>query len=215
LIELDAPVCKPGQKIIYGVATREPVEVSCEVDSDPVQVSFYWNLNNSLKIQPIKNVVSTKMKSIAIYAPRTKFGYGQLLCWASNKIGIQKQPCVFSVVPAGPPDPLTNCIVDNITLDSLVVKCDPGDDGGLEQTFYLEAYHSGKGVLHANLSNSMVPVFEVHTLPKSTSFDLVLFAANGKGKGNAVVLVASTLPHQNPLQNKGMFNEKFILIFKS
>jgi hypothetical protein len=169
------------------------------VDANPSQVSFYWNLNNSIEILPIRNFISSKMKSIAIYSPRTKFGFGQLLCWASNSIGMQKEPCVYTVIAAGPPDPVTNCIVGNVSLDSLIVKCDPGDDGGLEQTFFMEVYHSGRGVLQVNVSSSVAPVFEVHSLPMSTSFVLVLFASNGKGRSNSVALTASTLP----LLNKG------------
>ena len=197
-ISPDAPVCRSGQKVLFGVATREPVQVPCEVDANPAQVSFYWNLNNSLEILPIKNFITSKMKSVAIYSPRTKFGYGQLLCWASNSIGMQREPCVFTVIAAGPPDPVTNCIVGNVSLDSLIVKCHSGDDGGLEQTFFMEVYHSGRGVLQANLS-SLTPVFEIHALPMSTSFVLVLFSANAKGRSNSVALTASTLP----LLNKG------------
>lgn len=186
---------------MYGVATREPVQVPCEVDADPAQVSFYWNLNNSLEIVPVKNFITSRLKSVSIYSPRTKFGYGQLLCWASNKVGMQKQPCVFTVIPAGPPDPVTNCVIGNVSLDSMIVKCDPGDDGGLEQSFFMEVYHSGRGILQANITSLMSPAFELHGLPMSTSFVLVLFAANSKGRSNSVALAASTLPLLNRGKN--------------
>jgi len=143
------------------VATREPIQVPCDVEADPPQVTFRWALNNSIEMQPIKNHVSAQLRSIAHYAPRTKFGYGELYCWGSNAVGEQKEPCIFQVVAAGQPQPVQNCLVGNQSTDSLVIKCEPGEDGGLEQSFHLEIYHSGRGQLEANLSSQRWPVFDV------------------------------------------------------
>ena len=33
------------------------------------------------------------------YIPRTPLDYGSLLCWASNEVGPQSQPCVFHIIP--------------------------------------------------------------------------------------------------------------------
>lgn len=202
IIVLDAPVCSGEQKTLYGVATREPVQVPCDVNADPPQVSFHWTLNNSLKVLPIKSFVSSHLRSVANYAPRSKFGYGQLYCWASNSVGTQKQPCVFNIIPAGPPQPVHNCIVGNQSTESFIVKCEPGDDGGLEQSFHLEIYYSGGGFLHANVSSLAAPVFDVTSLPMSTSFVLVLYAANAKGRSNSLALSTSTMPFAT---NKGKF----------
>lgn len=175
--------------------------MSCEVDADPPQVSFHWSLNNSFEVLPIKNVVNSKLRSVAIYTPRTKFGFGQVACMASNKIGAQREPCYFDIIPAGPPQPVRNCLVGNQSLDSLMVKCEAGDDGGLQQTFTLEVYHSGRGSLHANLSSDQSPTFDVRGLPMSTPFVLVIFAANSKGRSHSMALSASTLP----VLNKGKY----------
>ena len=40
-------------------------------------------------------------QSILDYVPRTEMDYGSVLCWASNSVGRQSQPCVFHIVPAG------------------------------------------------------------------------------------------------------------------
>ena len=40
-------------------------------------------------------------QSILDYVPRTEMDYGSVLCWASNSVGRQNQPCVFHIVPAG------------------------------------------------------------------------------------------------------------------
>lgn len=143
-----------------------------------------------------------------MYAPRTKYGYGQMYCYASNKVGEQKDPCIFNVIPAGPPTVIKNCLVGNQSMESLVVKCEPGDDGGLEQSFFLEVYHSGsRSILHSNLSSSKWPVFEVTDLPMSTPLVLVLYAANSKGRSDSVALTASTLPYLN----KGQFSSPISL----
>lgn len=45
-----APVCKPGQTIIFGVARTENVIVPCEVEAEPVSpVSFRWFFNNTFE----------------------------------------------------------------------------------------------------------------------------------------------------------------------
>ncbi|KAI1278424.1 hypothetical protein HDE_14324 [Halotydeus destructor] len=205
----DAPICKEGQKKLFGVATREPIQVPCSVEADPYQpLTFRWSLNGSspaldsasnkvLELQPLKSFISSQLTSVLNYSPRTKYGYGQLFCWAKNSIGEQLEPCTFDIVPAGEPDPIQNCLVGNQSSDSLVVKCEPGSDGGLEQIFFLEVYKSGRGFLLSNLSSDRWPMFEVSGLPMSTPLVLVLFAANSKGRSNSVALTTATLPLPN------------------
>ena len=166
----------------------------CSVIADPPQVSFQWTLNNSLKLLPIKSFISSHLTSVATYEPRSKFGYGQLLCWASNVIGVQREPCVFNIIPAGPPQDIHNCIVGNQSINGFIVKCDSGEDGGLEQSFHLEVYISGGGYLQSNLTSLLSPVFDVTDLPMSTSFLLIIYAANSKGRSNSLALSTSTLP---------------------
>ena len=174
------------------MAKREPIKVPCEVDADPPQVTFRWSFNNSFEVIAVKNFISVKTRSIATYAPRTKYGYGELYCWAKNRVGEQSEPCVFSVIPAGPPQPVRNCLVGNQSTDGLIVKCEQGEDGGLEQQFYLEIYQSEDGQLQSNWTSMKAPVFQVTGLPIATSFVLVLYAANAKGRSNYVTLTGSS-----------------------
>lgn len=204
----DAPTCKSDQRTIFGVAKREPIRVPCDVEADPPQVTFRWTFNNTYEVVPVKNFVSAKTRSIATYAPRSKYGYGELYCWAKNKVGEQHEPCVFSVIPAGPPQAVRNCLVGNQSTEGLVVKCEHGDDGGLEQNFHLEIYQSDDGRLQSNWSSTKAPIFEVSGLPIATSYVLVLYAANAKGRSNYVTLTASTLPFPN--RGTGNIFDKFI-----
>ncbi len=64
---------------------------------------------------------------------QTEMDYGSLMCWATNAIGRQEEPCVFHLVPAGKPDPVHNCTVRNQTYNALFVACGRGFDGGLPQ----------------------------------------------------------------------------------
>nr|XP_045595276.1 uncharacterized protein LOC123756241 [Procambarus clarkii] len=76
------------------------------------------------------------------YTPKTLLDYGFLLCWATNSVGKQREPCVFKIFPAGPPDALRNCTVLNESTDAVQVRCDEGFDGGLPQSFVMEVYET-------------------------------------------------------------------------
>ena len=65
---------------------------------------------------------STNSRSVVEYVPRTEMDYGSLLCWATNSIGRQREPCIFHLVPAGIPDNLKNCTIGNQTTSSLQVS---------------------------------------------------------------------------------------------
>ncbi|GBM36050.1 hypothetical protein AVEN_274452-1 [Araneus ventricosus] len=88
---------------------------------------------------------------------------------------------------------MRNCLVTNHTTDSLLIQCEPGYDGGLPQTFHLEIYSSTNEHLRGNMTSEDSPTFLVQDLLTGTSFILVLYAANAKGRSNSVALVASTL----------------------
>ena len=45
------------------------------------------------------------------YKSSTEEDHGQVLCWASNGLGEQIQPCVFRVVPLASPAPPKDCRV--------------------------------------------------------------------------------------------------------
>lgn len=230
----DAPVCSSRQRFLYGVAKREPIQVPCTVEADPSVTSFRWSFNNTINSVPINTFVdslndqpssssipttssntlpvSLSATSVATYVPKNKYGYGQLLCWATNELGEQAQPCVFNIIPAGQPSPLRNCMVYNQSLEGFTVGCLPGDDGGLEQQFYLEVFQADQGQLIVNLTQSGGTIdrqlddsveFTVTEVPAANSFVLVLYAANAKGRSNYVTLSAQTVPQGG--RGSGMF----------
>lgn len=52
--------------------------------------------------------------------------FGTILCWASNAVGQQREPCVFHLIAAGKPESPYNCSLVNQTSESLEVDCNEG-----------------------------------------------------------------------------------------
>jgi hypothetical protein len=103
---VDKPVCRVGQKMSYGGAKGLTSEVECHVESKPSATSFRWAFNGSgelLDLTPGQRAGGTKDGSTSIlrYTPRNHLDFGTLLCWATNPLGTQSQPCVFHFYAAG------------------------------------------------------------------------------------------------------------------
>ncbi|PRD36763.1 UNVERIFIED_CONTAM: hypothetical protein NCL1_07510 [Trichonephila clavipes] len=100
----------------------------------------------------------------------------------------------LTLIFLGPPDSVENCSVTNQTEDSMIVECSPGYDGGLQQQFVLEVHETALHRLQVNLSASSYPYFQVHGIPSGTHFLAIVYAANAKGRSQAVVMRTHTLP---------------------
>ncbi|XP_076325596.1 neural cell adhesion molecule 2-like isoform X2 [Tachypleus tridentatus] len=187
------PICKSHQKLTYGAARHEPAQLSCDVEADPGNVTFHWRFNSSKDAEDVLTFTSDKTRSIATVIPRMDHDYGSLLCWASNRVGAQQKPCVFSVVPEGPPNTVNNCSLRNQTVRSVTVECVEGYNGGLSQHFVMEVYDKNFHTLQANLT-TREPTFEADNLPRGTDFLVVIYAVNAKGRSHPLVMRTSTLP---------------------
>ncbi|GIY34954.1 uncharacterized protein CDAR_15951 [Caerostris darwini] len=140
----------------------------------------------------IADFTSSGKESIATYVPHTDDEYGTLSCWATNEVGWQKEPCLFAIVPAGPPEALLNCTVVNHTENSIQVDCIEGYNGGLSQMFTIEVFDIDVGKLRSNVTLGQ-PSFIIQGLPSSTTLHLVVYASNGKGRSPMYTLSATTL----------------------
>ncbi|KAK7080333.1 hypothetical protein SK128_019382 [Halocaridina rubra] len=190
----DTPVCRPGQMMYHGAARFEQVNIPCHLDAHPKPLAFTWTFNNSgesVEI-PKSHIRVLGTYSTVSYTPNTELDYGTLLCWGTNAVGKQKQPCIFHVFPAGIPDPVHNCSVYNLSVDIVHVRCSAGFDGGLTQTFILELYESHTNKLLANTTN-IIPKFSVPGLPPGMSFTGVIYSTNAKGKGEQISLPVYTI----------------------
>ncbi|OQR75156.1 titin-like [Tropilaelaps mercedesae] len=198
-----APICAATQRFTYGISRQEPVAVNCFVDSDPAEVSFRWALNNSEGVlKDISEGFSSTSggRSTLLYKPLLDDDFGSLLCWAQNSVGAQREPCVFSLITAGPPDAVHNCSQINATEDGMTIECAPGLwDGGLSNPlFTAEVYETVEGSGNtkvppvANISTLGVPVFVIRSVADGQSFRVVIYASNAKGSSPPFVLMAQT-----------------------
>ncbi|XP_065559909.1 nephrin-like [Artemia franciscana] len=139
------PACKPRQQFSYGAAKLLTTLVSCSVDAHPLVKSFRWMFNSSddqLNLGEFATVSKDGSTSILRYTPKSEYDYGAILCWAENEIGLQDEPCVFTIYPAGPPDAPKNCTLTNDKSSSMEIECQESFNGGLEQHFVLEIFES-------------------------------------------------------------------------
>ncbi|XP_022240422.1 uncharacterized protein LOC106458486 isoform X6 [Limulus polyphemus] len=195
-VELDlvfAPVCETRQKTIYIVGRQEKVRIYCEVTAKPTDVVFRWTFNTSSETVDADSVNSTGTTSFAVFSPKCKYDYGIVYCWGENIIGIQKEPCVFNILPAARPDPVANCSVENQTQKSFTVECTAGDDGGLTQHFHLVAYNRKSNELLVNHTSLDLPIFKINGLPPGSPLRIFIYASNAQGNSISLVLETRTL----------------------
>lgn len=148
----DAPVCRPGLPQAYSVDRGETADIRCEVESNPPAHDFRWKFNTSVS-EITELHVNDDVKNVFEFKPQSENDYGNVLCWGLNSIGMQTEPCVFQVVPAGKPEPLTNCTVVNQTQFSFQVTCIEGYDGGNSQDFMAELYFAREKFVTSSISS--------------------------------------------------------------
>lgn len=62
-----------------------------------------WAFNSSSEVVDIQSArvrSAGKGRSQVSYVPTRHQDYGSLLCWASNDVGVQRQPCIYHVIHA-------------------------------------------------------------------------------------------------------------------
>ncbi|XP_031831167.1 neural cell adhesion molecule 1 [Nomia melanderi] len=227
-----APICKDGSSTqVVGALKHETISLVCGVKSKPPPTTFHWTFNNSGELMNVPANRFTQVKPLSLitshwhgsrlnYTPENDMDYGTVACWAQNRIGEQKTPCLFQIIVAGKPYPLQNCTAlqstgpyayrmghedfkatDARDADWLIVRCFEGFDGGLPLTNYELEVYSEENVYHVNTiylnhtekSSSLGPVFEVPGLEPGRNYRLHLYAVNAKGRSEPVVLEPVTL----------------------
>ncbi|XP_022696836.1 nephrin-like [Varroa jacobsoni] len=188
-----APVCRSRQNLVYGVAVDEDADIPCNVDADPPPTKYTWTLNTTNVADFDEKAFSfNHTRSIVTYRPRFAKSFGTLFCWATNEVGSQVQPCAYRLIPASPPSSVEHCMARNQTDDIVLIKCKPGDAGGLRQTFHLEIFNVAVEHLELNLTRTDTPVFQVPNLIPSTKYVFVLYASNAKGRSSPIRLTVTT-----------------------
>jgi len=201
------PLCRPDQQDVYGVAPGETVKIPCDVIGDPSgNMRFEWVFNTSTewypkKPQSIFGVTSRDRgwtRAYIEHSPKSEMDFGSILCWARNDIGRQEEPCIFHLLPAGKPEPVTNCTVASSSYSTMRIMCAPGFNGGMKQTFTLEIRETDTPRLTSasgmagNMSGKHRPDFMLTGLIPDTGYMISVYAVNAKGQSDRMVLQAYT-----------------------
>ncbi|KAL4709843.1 hypothetical protein ACJJTC_000330 [Scirpophaga incertulas] len=201
-----APVCAHISPQVLGAQIEEVLRVRCSVTANPPDVTFFWQFNNSgesLDVSPAKFGTANGSTSELSYKPQSERDYGTLSCRGTNSVGRQLEPCVFQVVPAARPTAPRNCSLHagNSSADGAIwlrVRCVAGYDGGLPQTFVIEALDpiTGKTRLHGTTNDTDGVVtfkLDLGQLPSvndadGSTFNLLIYARNLKGESEKTLL---------------------------
>ncbi|KAK7001259.1 hypothetical protein SK128_004592, partial [Halocaridina rubra] len=176
------PVCVDIPKTV-AVAEGEDVRLNCHVDAQPDDdLHFTWYFNNTLDTVEVERhrITVEQGRSFLDYTPRSARDYGTLSCWATNVVGTQADPCRFTVVEAGPPERVGNCVLVNLTVGTLEVECTPGNNGGLPQRFIARVFAAPTHTLLVTLEED-VPRFHVSGLTPGQDYLITITAVNDKG----------------------------------
>ncbi|KAG8193485.1 hypothetical protein JTE90_023736 [Oedothorax gibbosus] len=199
-----APVCRNGLQKTYAVSADDLERIECQVDADPAKVDFKWSFSNTADRHYNVSFTSAGLRSVATYTPRSARDYGTLYCWGKNSVGEQQMPCIFTIIPMGPPETLQNCTSANVTMTSVTIVCvrGPRQDPDLKYNLEMYMYHSHEMVYQ---TSSTAPYFVVGDLKSATEFLFVVYAVNQNGKSSPVVVRVWT--SKTPMDER-VFKEK-------
>ncbi|RWS27309.1 hypothetical protein B4U80_13726, partial [Leptotrombidium deliense] len=93
------------------------------------------------------------------------------------------------------PEVPRNCMTSNADVNKVTVNCTPGFDGGLEQTFHMEAFRESNSQLDIISIQSSIdrPIFTLNNLEPNVSLLILIYASNEKGKSEKFKINGNTL----------------------
>merc|ERR1719507_2662786 len=176
-----APACAEDQRLVYEAAKLQSVQVSCLMDANPASdLTFKWKFNttaNTVDI-PESDIRSGNVTSMATYTPRTELDFGTLVCYGLNSIGMGS-PCIYHLLPTGPPEPPVHCATRNVTYSTVKVTCEGKYDKPYPD-FLLEVTVAATGHSVLTLQNSSMD-FEVTGLLPGSTYTIAVRAKNKFG----------------------------------
>ncbi|XP_043217167.1 nephrin-like [Amphibalanus amphitrite] len=193
------PMCVSDTPTVLEAARGDSLNVSCHVASFPKPLRFRWSFNSSDALIPQREFSSSLVNGSTLsYTPQLPSEFGTLLCWATNELGEQRAPCAYLVQPADVPDPPSDCVIISRTETALVVRCQPGFDGGSRQMFRMEVCGTSGG--HQRNVTSASARLRASGLEPGQQYHLSVYAVNRHGSSAAATLVASTAADERDAQ---------------
>lgn len=114
----------------------------------------------------------------------------------------------------GRPDSPYNCSIENKTQNSIHVKCWKGFDGGLPQEFISEIRNAKDDKMISNVTSQLHPEFVVNGLEARTTYHIVVYSENVKGRSRKRVdLNVTTLPVSSLLQHRRIGGKYMIFTY--
>ncbi|XP_064100523.1 hemicentin-2-like [Macrobrachium nipponense] len=192
------PECSGSRNVTISVSTAEEVKLTCKVESNPAEVKFVWKVNTSRgtkELSPTSYTTNGRLSTL-IYKPgehsTANDQYGVVLCHGINKLGTQKQPCMFFITPAGSPEKPKSCTLKNQSATSLYVSCTPGSNGGLKQRFVATILNAETRAVVTEVTSN-TPHFSVQGLAPGGDYLVKVTAVNEKGASKPYVLAGFEL----------------------
>ncbi|XP_054717311.1 uncharacterized protein LOC129226707 [Uloborus diversus] len=184
-----SPICKEYQDAIYTTPLNYPVQIPCEVESDPEEVTFFWEFNgtSSSGESLMSQTHGSGLQSFLTYTPRTESDFGTLYCWAKNTVGTQKIPCTFFVIPAEPPSQVYNCSVEEQGDTFVRILCNATEQVSeeMEHSYAMEIIDGDDIVYNAT---SRTPQFLVLDLIPDNSYIAYIYINNAAGRSKPTVI---------------------------
>ncbi|XP_043191333.1 uncharacterized protein LOC122364724, partial [Amphibalanus amphitrite] len=201
------PMCVSDTPTVLEAARGDSLNVSCHVASFPKPLRFRWSFNSSDALIPQREFSRSLVNGSTLsYTPQLPSEFGTLLCWATNELGEQRAPCAYLVQPADVPDPPSDCVIISRTETALVVRCQPGFDGGSRQMFMMEVCGISGGQ-QRNVTSASARL-RASGLDPGQQYHLSVYAVNRHGSSTAATLVASTAADErNAQQHHGSVSE--------
>lgn len=220
----DTPTCATEKELFFETKPFEELTIECLVHAEPTEVLFFWEFNSTLasdvtdntnlRNEPLMAIANSGLRSELKFTARSAQDYGTLYCFAQNRIGQQKQPCVFHITKSGKsvsaralslfrciltgktltevPDSPQNCSLTNVTIASLAVQCSLNSVNRHSEQYHLEIYNEANNLVK-NVSSAEGPTFQLTDLPPGFSFSLFVYASNKNGHSDKVRIKANTL----------------------
>lgn len=209
-------------KVAYDI--RENAEIKCRVQAYP-KPEFQWQFGNNPSPLSMSSdghyEINTTADSNDIYTSILKVkglkhdDYGEYICRVANSLETTRAP--IKLQTKGSPDKPTNLAAEESTSNAIVLRWDPGFDGGLSNTKYFAAYrkvasqHDDQVIADCEsnvITNSDWMEFDCHqhlpctitSLDQHQSYVVKLKALNTKGASDySTEIFASTKVDKIPL----------------
>ncbi|KAK3873236.1 hypothetical protein Pcinc_021737 [Petrolisthes cinctipes] len=223
------PVCAKGQQEEYAGERGGRVRVECHLLAYPPSLVFTWAITRipGGAPEPLESVGREEGLTGQYTLGRLEEEKVDVWCWGRNSVGLQYQPCKFTVYTRGKPGPVSGCEATNHTASGFTVTCLAGPGRSDHTTYTITVYtqnrykggvtgvredhntsrggvQSQTSVEGASLQEVLVanltrqsPHFSVGGLAGGGEFRVLVVARNREGSSAPVTLTTFTL-NDNP-----------------